>query len=101
MNRLVSSVLVIGCMCIFSLVFSLSFSPGPAQAAGRITQGGGLQWATGNTADISGRLTALGAGGGIFDTNGNNVALANGISGAGGLTKDGAGTLTLTGADAR
>ena len=43
-------------------------------------------------ADISSRLTALGAGGGTFDTNGNNVTLATAITGAGGLTKQGSGT---------
>ena len=59
--------------------------------------GGGLQWATGNTTDISARLVALGVGGGTFDTNGNNVTLASNIGGAGGLTKAGAGTLILGG----
>ncbi|GHT89647.1 hypothetical protein FACS1894101_0560 [Betaproteobacteria bacterium] len=58
--------------------------------------GGGLQWATGNTTDISGKLTDLGVNGGTFDTNGNNVTLASVISGNGRLTKDGAGTLTLS-----
>src|SRR5262249_6802554 len=56
--------------------------------------GGGLQWATGNTLDISSRLTALGASGGTFDTNGNDVTFGTGLSG-GSLTKTGAGTLTL------
>jgi autotransporter-associated beta strand protein len=65
---------------------------------GNITlDGGGLQWAAGSTLDISGRLNPLGAGGGIFDTNGNNVTLSGAISGSGALTKTGAGTLTLTG----
>jgi autotransporter-associated beta strand protein len=59
--------------------------------------GGGVQWATGNTADISARLAPLGAGGGTFDTNGNNVALGTAIAGTGGLTKAGAGVLTLSG----
>jgi autotransporter-associated beta strand protein len=39
----------------------------------------------------------LNAGGGTFDTNGNTATLAGTISGAGGLTKIGAGALTLTG----
>uniref|UniRef100_UPI0031DF1972 autotransporter outer membrane beta-barrel domain-containing protein n=1 Tax=Herbaspirillum sp. TaxID=1890675 RepID=UPI0031DF1972 len=62
--------------------------------------GGGLQWAVGNTTDISGRLNALGAAGGVFDTNGNNVTFANAIGGAGNLVKQGSGTLTITGNNA-
>ena len=38
-----------------------------------------------------------GAGGATFDTNGNNVTLASPLSGTGGLTKVGAGTMTLSG----
>ena len=56
--------------------------------------GGGLQWAAGTTTDISSRL-ALGAAGATFDTNGNNVTFATGLTGAGGITKAGAGMLTL------
>jgi autotransporter-associated beta strand protein len=56
--------------------------------------GGGLQWATGNTADISSRLV-LGAAGATFDTGGNNVAFATGLTGAGGITKQGNGILNL------
>ncbi|WP_422002083.1 autotransporter domain-containing protein [Reyranella sp.] len=67
---------------------------------GNITlNGGGLQWATGNTIDVSRRLDPLGPGGGTFDTNGNTVMLASAISGSGGLTKAGLGTLILTGAN--
>jgi uncharacterized protein with beta-barrel porin domain len=61
--------------------------------------GGGLQWATGNTLDISSRLAAIGAGGGTFDTNGNAVALATALTGAGGVTVANSGVggaLTLT-----
>ena len=58
--------------------------------------GGGLRWATGATFDISARTVVLGTGGATFDTNGNNVAFANALgSGAGTLTKDGVGVLTL------
>ena len=61
--------------------------------------GGGLQWATGNTADISAQLASLGSGGATFDTNGNNVTFATALGGTGGLTKAGTGTLTLSGAN--
>ncbi len=64
---------------------------------GNVTlDGGGVQWATGNTIDISPRLEAIGINGGTFDTNGNDVTLATAISGLGGITKAGSGTLTLT-----
>lgn len=71
--------------------------------------GGGIRWAVGSTADVSGQLAPLGDGslffnngGGTFDTNGNHVTLASVISGStraggigGGLTKVGSGTLSL------
>ncbi|NDE01510.1 MAG: hypothetical protein EBZ91_07110, partial [Gammaproteobacteria bacterium] len=59
--------------------------------------GGGLRWATGSNFDISARTVVVGTGGAVFDTNGNNVAFATAIggSGAGGLSKNGLGTLTL------
>ena len=66
---------------------------------GTITlNGGGLQWAAGNTSDISTQLAAIGSGGATFDTNGNNVSFATTVTGSGGLTKAGSGTLTLAGA---
>ncbi len=58
--------------------------------------GGGLQWAAGNTLDVSSRLV-LGAGGAAFDTNSSNITLAGNLAGTGGLTKQGLGTLNLTG----
>jgi autotransporter-associated beta strand protein len=64
-----------------------------------ILNGGGLQWATGTSTDISSRLGAFGNAGATFDTNGNNVTLASVLSGPGGMTKIGAGALTLTGAN--
>jgi autotransporter-associated beta strand protein len=59
--------------------------------------GGGIRWAAANTTDISTRLVTFGAGGATFDTNGNDVTIAASVgqSGIGGLTKTGAGTLTL------
>jgi autotransporter-associated beta strand protein len=64
-----------------------------------ILNGGGLQWAAGTSTDISSRLGAFGSAGATFDTNGNNVTLASVLSGPGGMTKIGAGALTLTGAN--
>jgi autotransporter-associated beta strand protein len=82
----------------------VNFATGANLGTGNITlSGGGLQWATGNTTDISSRLNALGVNGGTFDTNGNNVTLASVITGggpgSGSLNKAGAGTLILTAAN--
>ena len=74
----------------------INFSIGENLGTGNITlDHGGLQWATGNTLDISSRLNPFGPGGATFDTNGNGVTFSTGLSGNGGLTKLGAGTLTL------
>jgi autotransporter-associated beta strand protein/T5SS/PEP-CTERM-associated repeat protein len=76
----------------------INFSSANSFGTGLITiDGGGLQWATGNSADISSQLAPFGAGGATFDTNGNNVTLASSLSGVGGLTKTGTGTVTLAG----
>lgn len=65
--------------------------------SGRITlDGGGLQWATGTSTDVSSRLAAIGSGGATFDTNGSNVTFTSGLSGVGGITKAGAGSLVLS-----
>src|SRR5205807_2139921 len=73
----------------------IKFSAANNFGSGSITlNGGGLQWAAGSTADISSKLAALGSSGGTFDTNGNNITFATGLSGPGGLTKTGTGTLT-------
>jgi autotransporter-associated beta strand protein len=75
----------------------INFTDTGAFGSGKITlNGGGLQWGANNTTDISPDLTALGANGGTFDTNGNNVTLATALTGAGGITKAGAGMLTLS-----
>jgi autotransporter-associated beta strand protein len=64
-----------------------------------LLNGGGLQWAAGTSTDISPRLAAFGALGATFDTNGTTVMLASALSGIGGVTKIGAGTLVLSGTD--
>ena len=78
-----------------------------ANPAGLTSNGGTIQWGTGSTVDISPGGTGAIAGGitlattTSFDTNGNNVILGGSIgnNGAGGLTKTGTGTLTLSGAN--
>jgi len=63
--------------------------------------GGTLRYAAGNTEDVSTKTVTVGIGGATIDTNGNDVTLANAIgnAGTGGLTKAGAGTLTLGGSN--
>ncbi len=63
--------------------------------------GGTVQWGTGAAGDISSVPVNLVSGTNTFDTGANTVTLANGIgsAGAGGLTKIGAGTLILAGAN--
>ena len=64
-------------------------------ASGGLTFGGGtLQFLSGFT---TARSVTLNAGGGTFDTDGNNATLSSTIVGVGGLTKVGAGILTLSG----
>ena len=62
-----------------------------------IINGGTLQYATGNTVDITTRtVTTTAASGGAIDTNGNDVTFnASAITGTGGFGKAGNGTLTL------
>jgi autotransporter-associated beta strand protein len=78
----------------------VSFGSLPNLGSGNVMlDGGGLQWASGTSTDISPELNALGSGGATFDTNGSDVSLATGVTGTGGVTKLGAGTLTLQGAN--
>jgi autotransporter-associated beta strand protein len=65
-----------------------------ASTGGLAFGGGTLQFLAGFTTN---RAVTLNAGGGTFDTFGNNSTLGGTITGAGGLTKIGAGTLTLSG----
>ena len=63
-----------------------------------INNGATLQF-TGDFTLAAARAVTLGTGGGVFDTNGNSDTVAGAIGGTS-LTKNGAGTMTLTGANA-
>jgi autotransporter-associated beta strand protein len=63
-----------------------------------IEQGATLRFNVNNLTLPTQRLITLGTGGGVFDTNGNTDTIAGVISGTT-LTKNGAGTLVLTGAN--
>jgi autotransporter-associated beta strand protein len=65
---------------------------------GLVFAGGTLRLGVGFADDLSGRTITLLNGGGILDTNGIDATLAGSVgSGAGSLTKTGAGNLTLNG----
>jgi outer membrane autotransporter protein len=72
-----------------------TLASGPTGSPGPVFTGGAMQFAGANIA--SSLPILLQAAGGTFDTNGNNATLAGTISGPGGLTKIGDGTLTLSG----
>ncbi len=78
----------------------INFNAASNFGSGNITlNGGGLQWASGNTADISSRLNAIGSGGATFDYNGNAVTLATALTGTGGVmvaNSGSGGALTFT-----
>jgi len=70
-------------------------STGALGTSGSITfKGGGLKFSAANTTDYSARFTGMATK--TIDTNGQAVTFATGLSGSG-LTKQGNGTLTLTG----
>ena len=81
----------------------LNFAAGtlPQGAASIHFYGGTLQWAAGNTQDVSAGIAPIAAGQTvILDTAGNNVNFATGLSGSGGLAKVGGGVLALLAANA-
>lgn len=69
---------------------------------GSISMDGGVFRALVSTTNVFSNFSAadfvLGAGGGTIDTNGFNITATNVLSGTGGLSKTGAGTLVLSGA---
>ena len=73
------------------------FASGGLGAGNLDISGATLVWASGNTQDISNRTITFGENTVTFDTNGNDVSLANsfGEFGNAGLTKSGMGKLTI------
>ena len=72
-----------------------TLASGPTGSPGPVFTGGTLQIAGANI--TSNLPVTLQSQGGTIDTNGNNATLSGTISGPGGLTKVGLGTLTLSG----
>ncbi len=84
---------------------TLSFATGALGTSGLITFAGNssLQWAVGNTSDVSSRIHINDGVTATFDPNGNSITLATALEtgplGTGGLTKGGTGVLIITGAN--
>jgi autotransporter-associated beta strand protein len=64
----------------------LNFNASALGTGGVTFDGGTLQWATGNTKDISTQMVSVNPGGGTLDVNGNRVTLAGAVGGFGALT---------------
>ena len=74
----------------------LNFATGALPLSGIAFGGGTLQWASGNTQDVSAGFSPIAAGQTAFlDLNGNSVGFASTLTGSGGLAMGGTGYLTL------
>jgi len=96
LNTVRATVFLIGGMLRFRTLDTNA--PGSLGFGPSITfDGGGLQWATNNSVDISARTVTINSDGAVLDVGTNSVILVNrvGNGGAGGLTKLGTGTLTF------
>ena len=78
-------------------MLGISADSGLGAVSGGLTLAGGQLVALADLAIA--RQVTLGAGGGAFETNGFNVVLGTAVTGVGGLTKNGLGILTLSGAN--
>jgi autotransporter-associated beta strand protein len=80
---------------------TIIFATNGLTTSGAITIAGtsGLKW-TNNNEDISARISAIPGGATLtLDDGGNNIALGSSLSGGGGITKAGSGTMTLNAAN--
>lgn len=80
-----------------AIIANSTASIGNGSATNILIFNGGILQATGTITSLSTRPVALGYGGGTIDTNNNPVSIAGTVGYAGGLTKSGLGTLTVTG----
>ncbi len=80
-----------------TVIANTTSSIGDGSATNTLIFNGGTLQATGTITSLSTRAVTLGYGGGTIDTNGNSVSIAGTVGSVGGLTKTGAGTLTITG----
>ena len=94
-NTFTNTINLIGGMINFSSLNNLGGASTPLNF-----NGGTLQFAPGNSSDISTRTITINSGGAVIDTGTNVVSFGNGLgnNGSGSLTKAGAGTLSLNGA---